>query len=123
MEVMSSSDPRPSTLLRALISLQAAGAFGQAVTAGMILSGQPVMKIHEGMSHGIMTVALVQTLAAAWVWRAGRLAGWVAAASLVLLLAEGGQMGLGYTHNLLVHIPLGVGLFGGLTVLLAWAWK
>jgi len=59
--------------------------------------------------------ALVQVVAALVAWRRRRLPPWVAAVSIGLFVMVFLQTGLGHRRSYWLHVPIGVGLFGGLT--------
>ena len=105
--------------LRVVVVAHAALVLAQAAFAGRYLSGDAAgLRLHERNAELIVTLALVQLILAALVWRPGRGPAWPALASLALWLAEVAQMSLGYGRVLGVHVPLGVAIFG-LTVALA----
>jgi hypothetical protein len=93
--------------------------FAQAPLAGQFLSGNAAARLwHQGNAELIQLVALVQLVAAAVAWARGGPA-WPTAASGLLLLAVGAQVALGYTHQVAVHVPLGVAILGLTVWLLA----
>jgi len=57
----------------------------------------------------------------AYVVQRGRL--WVLPAVLVLYLAIGLQVGMGYSRVLAVHVPLGVALVTAVALLTIWVWS
>ncbi len=57
-------------------------------------------------------LALLQVVLIVLVWRRGRGSGWLAIASLGLLLPVLVQSVLGMTGQVAVHVPLGVAIFG-----------
>jgi hypothetical protein len=46
---------------------------------------------------------------------------WLVAASALLLIAEVAEFALGHLHHVMVHVPLGVGIFGGAVRQLVWS--
>lgn len=126
--VTDSRPARPGTkphrsllVLRVAALVLAAALFLQPVLAGSYLTGDVgALGTHESNAHVVTTLAFVQVVAAlVYAWR-GRGRWWPAALSAVLLVAAETQVFLGYGQNLLVHVPLGVGLV--LTQILFTCW-
>ncbi len=46
---------------------------------------------------------------------------WLVAASALLLIAEVAEFAMGHLHYVMVHVPLGVGIFGGAVRQLVWS--
>ncbi len=103
-----------ATALRAVVGIQAALVFAQAILAGQFLSGNAdALSLHEMNGTEIITsVALVQLVLAILVWRPGRGPIWPAALSAVLLPAMIFQLEFGFEGRLALHVPLGVAIFG-----------
>lgn len=104
----------PWQLLRVTLCLLAVDVLAQAVLAGRFLSGDFASltahefngaKIAGSLSFALIVVAIVA-------WRAGGGPGWLVPVSVVLSAAVVGQIVLGFTHVLGVHIPLGVTIIG-----------
>src|SRR5262249_57798692 len=55
-----------------------------------------------------------QGVTAVVMWRRGRLPARVASAGIGLFVIVFLQVGLGYTKQFWLHVPIGVGIFGGL---------
>ncbi|MFD2079926.1 hypothetical protein SAMN05421678_105246 [Actinopolymorpha cephalotaxi] len=114
--------PRGSLLaLRICALLTAIIVFAQPVLAGSYLTGEVgALGIHEANAHAVTALAFVQFAAAVvYAWR-GRGRWWPATLTAALLVAAETQTVLGYAQNLLVHVPLGVGLV--LTQILFTCW-
>ena len=47
---------------------------------------------------------------------------WVVPVCVVLFLACGFQIGMGYARNLALHLPLGVGILAAALLLTVWSW-
>jgi hypothetical protein len=110
--------------LRAIATLQVALVLAQAAFAGRFLAGDAAgLRLHERNAELLVTVALVQLVLAVVVWRARQGSGWLAGASLALLVAEVTQMGFGYEGRLAVHVPLGVAVFGLAVTLALVSWR
>jgi cytochrome bd-type quinol oxidase subunit 2 len=120
----SSSTGSRSGIARALqvvLRLLAALVFAQAVFAGLFLDGDDAWRDWHA-TNGMLLIpllALVEVVLAVLVWRSGRGPGWLALASVGLLLAIGAQVALGYTDQVAVHVPLGVAILGLTGTLLA----
>jgi hypothetical protein len=119
----SSSTGSRSGIARALqvvLRLLAALVFAQAIFAGLFLDGNDAWRDWHA-TNGILLIpllALVEVVLAVLVWRSGRGPGWIALASVGLLLAIGAQVALGYTDQVAVHVPLGVAILGLIGTLL-----
>ena len=106
--------------LRVVLRLLAVLVFAQAVFAGQFLDGNEAWRDWHA-SNGMLVIpllALVEVVLAVLVWRSGRGPGWIALASVGLLLAILVQGGMGRTSRLAVHVPLGVAILGLVGVLL-----
>jgi hypothetical protein len=120
----SSSTGSRSGIARALqvvLRLLAALVFAQSVFAGLFLDGDDAWRDWHA-TNGVLLIpllALVEVVLAVLVWRSGRGPGWLALASVGLLLAIGAQVALGYTDQVAVHVPLGVAILGLTGTLLA----
>ena len=88
----------------------------QAVSAGFFLSGYGrAGVIHAATATALQLGALVQAAAAIVQWRRRRVPAALASMSVGLLVMLMLQAGLGYRKVFWLHVPLGVGLFAGLT--------
>lgn len=102
-------------ILPSVVSLHLFLIFLQAVTAGLFLSGEArAVDAHRIGAQIIGAVALVQITLAALYWRRGGGPRWFFIASVLVLVMEVLQMGAGYNKVFWAHVPLGVGMFGGL---------
>lgn len=87
----------------------------QAAFAGSFLSGgSDALEWHERNAAVIGFGALGQLVLATLAAAAGH-ARWPVVASIVIFLAIGNQISLGYDRDLAVHVPLGVAVFGAQT--------
>lgn len=110
--------------LQIFITLQTAAILFQGVTAGQLLNGHDSMKdLHGGGSAIVHLSAIVQLILAILWWRPRRGPGWPALASLLLALLGFLQSAVGNSHNLAVHVPLGMSLMGLSAAILVWAWS
>jgi len=94
-------------VLHTLVLLMLAG------LAGEFLSGTDgVVKFHEYAAFAALAICFLQTGAAAAAQRSGNVSLWLLIGTILVLLAEGLQIGTGFGRFLRVHIPLGVIVFG-----------
>jgi hypothetical protein len=118
MDVQSTARPtgsRPgiAMALHLVLRLLALLVFAQAVFAGLFLDGNAAWRQWHAI-NGMLLIPLLALLAvvlAVVLWRSGG-PGWIALASLALLLAIIIQNAMGQTSQLAVHIPLGVAILG-----------
>jgi heme A synthase len=88
----------------------------QALSAGFLMSGYaPALSVHRIVAVALQCGALVQFVAAVVLWRRRRAPAWVASISIGLFVIVFLQSGVGYRRLYWLHVPIGVGLFGGLT--------
>ncbi len=109
-------------LWRVALLLLTAAVASQPVTMGLYLSGRyPMIGLHSAMGSALAAVALlVAALSLLYALAGGRV--WVVPVSVVLFLATGFQIGMGYARNLALHLPLGVGILAGALLLTVWSW-
>src|SRR5262245_2811413 len=80
----------------------------QALSAGFLMSGYGLaVTIHTTVAHTLQLGALTQAVAAVVLWRRSRIPGWVARDGIVLFVAIFVQVGLGYTRQFWLHVPIG----------------
>jgi hypothetical protein len=92
----------------------------QPALAGSYLNGSgAALRIHEPIGLGVVFLCLGQLLIATIYWRAGG-RGWPVLLTAAVLFAEGLQVSMGYTHNLALHIPLGITLVGTTVAFAVW---
>ena len=87
--------------------------FAQAVFAGLFLDGNAAWRQWHAI-NGMLLIPLLALLAvvlAVVLWRSGG-PGWIALASLALLLAIVVQNAMGQSGQVAVHVPLGVAILG-----------
>jgi hypothetical protein len=100
--------------MRLVLGLLAMAVFAQAVLAGLFLDGGDAWRGWHAVNGMLVLplLALVQVVLAVLVWRRGRGPGWLALASVALLVALLVQSMLGMTSQVAAHVPLGVAIFG-----------
>lgn len=111
-------------LLRAALTVHLLAVLAQPVLAGLFLTGDvDAIAVHGAVGSGLAAVALVVAgCALAYVAAArGRL--WLLLAAGALFLADGLQIGMGYSRQLQLHVPLGVAIVVASVLLAAWAWS
>ena len=88
----------------------------QALSAGFLMSGYArALTLHAIVAVALQLGALIQAVAAVVLWRRRRVPAWVAGVSIGLLMIVFLQVGFGYRKLYWLHVPIGVGMFGGLT--------
>jgi hypothetical protein len=103
-------------LVRRLVVINLAFVALQALSAGFLMSGYaPALKVHAIVAVALQFGALIQAVAAVVQWRRRRVPAWVAGVSIGLFVIVLLQVGFGYRGLYWLHVPIGVGIFGGLT--------
>lgn len=103
-------------LVRWLVIVNLAFVALQALSAGFLMSGYAsALKAHAIVAVALQFGALVQAVAAIVQWRRGRVPAWVAGVSIGLFVVVFLQVGFGFRRLYWLHVPIGVGIFGGLT--------
>ena len=104
----------PWLLLRVMLCLLTVDVLAQAVLAGRFLSGDfASLTAHEFNGSKIAgSLAFALIVVATVAWRAGGGPGWLVLVTIVLTAAVSGQIVLGFSHVLGLHIPLGVTIIG-----------
>ncbi len=110
-------------ILRAVASLHAAAAVAQPVLAGRYLGGDfGALDLHRLTGTLLPGLTMLQFVAAL-AYFVGRGRGWPMLFCVVLFLAEGIQIGMGYTHELVVHLPLGVAIVLAQVLFTIWLFR
>ncbi|TMR12437.1 hypothetical protein ETD85_58345 [Nonomuraea zeae] len=100
-------------VLQAVVVLHVAALLFQAVTAGLLLSSPGGRALHETSGIALAIIGLAHLVAAILVWRpGGGRAAFVPPAALILVLTVVAAF-LGMAGLKVLHLPLGVMLFGG----------
>jgi hypothetical protein len=109
--------------LRFLLTGHLVAVLAQPVLAGRYLTGDvDAITVHGllGSLLSLVAMALVAGALAYVLFGRGRL--WVLPVTVLLFLAEGFQIGMGYSRELAVHVPLGVAIVVVAVLLAAWVW-
>jgi len=110
-------------VLRAVAVAHAIAVCLQPFLAGAYLNGSgAAMRLHEPIGHGAASLVLVQLLIATLYWRSGG-RGSAVVVTVLLLAAEGIQIGIGYSRQLALHIPVGVAIVAIACVFAAWTFR
>jgi hypothetical protein len=110
-------------LLRALLTVHVLAVLCQPLLAGLFLSGDvDAIAVHGTVGSSLAAAGLVLIAAAVLYVLAGRGSLWILPVMIGLFLIEGVQIGVGFSRNLGLHIPLGVLIVSGSILLAAWAW-
>lgn len=111
-------------LLRATASLHTALLCAQPLLIGMFLSGDfSKLEAHAAVGGVILVTGVMQVVGAVAAWRLSRWSAWPISISAAMVVAETAQLAAGYTRQLALHVPLGVGLVGAGLALAVWAWR
>ncbi|MGW7681818.1 hypothetical protein ACWGID_13820 [Kribbella sp. NPDC054772] len=106
--------------LQLLAGVHAVGICLQPVFAGVYLNGSPAgLRMHEPTGLALVFLGLAQLLVATIWWRSG--GRWTApAVSLLIVAGEVGQVVVGYSRQLAIHIPLGIALVAASVAFAYW---
>jgi hypothetical protein len=110
-------------ILRAAVTLQAVALLVQAVTAGRLLSSPDGRDAHAATAVIVTATVLLQLVAAALYWRPGRGNPRILVSSILQLPFVAAQFMLADAHNKLLHVPVGVLLFGFSMLLVGQVWR
>lgn len=114
-------------VLAVVLGIHAAAAVGQPILAGVYLNGElEAMSYHGTIGSSIVAVTMLGMAPATLLfWLVGKGPWWYMVATVVLFFAEGLQIGMGYSRQFALHIPLGVFIVG-MAVAMFWnvvAWR
>jgi uncharacterized membrane protein (DUF2068 family) len=103
-------------LVRRLVVINLGFVALQALSAGFLMSGDArALTVHAIVAVALQFGALIQAVAAVALWRLRRVPAWMAGVSIGLFVIVFLQIALGYRRLYWLHVPIGVGIFGGLT--------
>jgi hypothetical protein len=98
------------------------GVFTQAAFAGLMLGGNDLAANLHGLTGRLLVpLALIQLSVSVAMKVKRRCPTWLVAANVVILAAEVVEVTVGYGHNMAIHVPLGMAIFGGLLRQLFWS--
>jgi hypothetical protein len=109
--------------LRFLLTGHLVAVLAQPVLAGRYLTGDvDAIKVHGlvGSLLALVAMTLIGGAIAYVLGGRGRL--WGLPVTVLLFLAEGFQIGMGYSRQLQLHVPLGVAIVVAAVLLAAWVW-
>jgi hypothetical protein len=87
----------------------------QPISAGFFMSGYgPAVAVHSFVGLALLLGALIQAVTAIVWWRRSGLLGRAAVSGVVLFVMVVLEVRLGFSRVYWLHVPIGVGLFGGL---------
>ena len=85
------------------------------MTNGFFLSGYGyAVRVHAITALALQVGAVTQAATAVVLWRRRRIPAWVASLSVGLFVVVFLQVAFGHQQRHWLHVPIGVGLFGGL---------
>ncbi|MGF9760029.1 hypothetical protein AAII07_33025 [Microvirga sp. 0TCS3.31] len=110
---------------RVWMLLYLASAVAQPVLAGAYLQGDyDAIGLHGTNGAALLSLMVLGSAALAVACAVtARSAWWPVAVVVALFVAQGVQIGLGYSRALLVHVPLGVGIIIAVAGLTLWVWS
>jgi hypothetical protein len=120
----SSRRPRVSLwTLRILLTGHLVAVLAQPVLAGRYLTGDVDAITAHGLIGSLLALVAMALMVGALAYVVGgRGPLWVLPATALVFLAEGFQIGMGYSRQLELHIPLGVAITVAAVLLATWVW-
>lgn len=110
--------------LRATATLHLATVLGQAIIAGMFVTGQVDLLAHHSLNATVTTVLVgLQLVAAIALWRPARGPVWPLWVSVLQAVLLNVQVLLGMERLVAPHIPLAMVIFGLAALMTAWTWR
>lgn len=109
------------TLLLVVASVHAAAVVAQPILAGAYLNGDlAAMEVHGPVGSGLVAFTMFVLAPAAVLFIfPGKGSFWPIVVTVLLFFGEGLQIGMGYSRQFAIHIPLGVAIVG-ISVALVW---
>ena len=108
-------------LLRGVLSIHLLAVIAQATLAGMFLSGTATaLSWHEMTARAVAAICLLQIVTTVLLRVRGGCPTWMLISAIAILLAEVLETYSGYRGILAVHVPLALGIFGGIMRQLFW---
>jgi hypothetical protein len=110
------------SLLRVVLLIHMLAVTAQATLAGMFLSGSGMALLrHEMTARAVVGICLLQIAITVLLRVRGGCPTWMPISSIAVLLAEVLETYSGYRGILVLHVPLALGIFGGIMRQLFWA--
>jgi hypothetical protein len=110
------------SLLRVVLLIHLLAVLAQATLAGMFLSGSGVaLSRHEITARALVGICLFQIAITVLLRVRGGCPTWVLISVIAIFLAEVLETYSGYHGILVLHVPLALGIFGGIMRQLFWA--
>ena len=111
-------------ILRIVLVLNVLIMLIQAAFAGRMLGGDDqAANLHEFTAKVLVLLAGTQVALAVSLKRKVGCPTWIPVASGALLAAEVLEFALGHFHNVALHVPLGMAIFGGALRQLVWSMR
>jgi hypothetical protein len=111
-------------LLRVIIPAHLLTVVLQATWAGSFMSGNMIaVTLHELTARILIGLCLLQIVAAAYLRVRQVCPRWILVSAIGILLAEVIETYSGYRHILVLHVPLAIGIFGGIMRQFFWAMR
>lgn len=107
-------------VLRLLMAVHVLIALAQAVSAGTFLDGDAgALRLHQLTGTSVITaISVLQVVVGVLCWRRHQHSAWLAVGSAGLFVSEMAQIGLGFTDQLALHVPLGASILAAAVTLL-----
>lgn len=110
-------------LLRIMLTLTALGILAQPVSIGQYLQGRfAMLNVHSSVATGVIIASFFAGCAAVFYAIVGGRV-WVGIAVPVLGFLIELQVGMGYAHQLGIHVPLGVAIVAAAIIVGVWVWS
>ena len=110
------ADRRGIRVIRWMVAINLVLVALQPISAGFFLSGYGrAVTVHASVALALQVGTLIQAVTGIILWRRRRVPPWVAGISVGLFAIVFLQSGLGHTKRYWLHVPIGVGIYGGLT--------
>jgi cytochrome b len=111
-----------SKIYRGVLIVNVTAMLLQSLFAGKLLGGDAgSLLLHERTGKFLVLLAVAQLMLAVYLRMRSNFPRWIPIASAGLLLAEVIEFAAGDLHKLVIHVPLGVAIFGGMLRQLLWS--
>jgi hypothetical protein len=107
---------------RGILAVHVLAIFTQAAFAGLMLGGNDLaVNLHGVTGRLLVPLALIQLSLSVAMRVKRRCPAWLIVANVAILAAEVVEVTVGYGHNMAIHVPLGMAIFGGVLRQLFWS--